>query len=275
MKGIAKKLLITALIGVSVLSAPSTVKAEDMRQTYNGTFGTFTEGYVTAKTKYKGADFSYDIYEVDEPVKKLYFKIVNKNTVKLVGHSKNTDYINLDCDYLIYKGVHYKNVIIGSFKNDMKLKSVNFRHVKKVELTKNCFQNCKSLYYVSLNGTTKIPDGAFKNCSKLVTFILENGHNLKSIGRSAFEGCKSIRTFEIVSSKYSSAQTAESYLKKHKILLKDKSFKNTCYFDMLFLPTSGCNYAAGCYSSKNVFKYETSSKMSGGVIIIGYIYTKK
>lgn len=278
MKNTVKNLFIAALIGASVLSVPSTVKAEDMRQTVNGVFGTYTEGYVTAKTNYKGADFSYGRYEDDELVNgdELYFDIVNKNTVKLVGRSKDTGCVDIDGDYLIYNGVHYTNIIIGSFKNDKKLESIDFRNVKKVELTKNCFYNCKSLENIKLYGTKAIPDGAFKNCSKLESFILNNGHNLKSIGRSAFEGCKSISEFRIVSSKYSSAKKAESYLKKHKITVKNNAFKKSCSFDMIFVPKSDSAYKAGGYSSKNVFKYESSSKASGmGAIHVGYVRTKK
>ena len=143
---------------------------------------------------------------------------------------------------------------------------------KNTELTKNCFKNCKKLEAITgLHDIKVIPEGAFKNCSSLVEITLRNGHTLKTIEKSAFEGCKSLREFWFISSKFDSKESAQKWLKSHKITVKDKAFSTNKKVLTIFVPTDVCTYKYGIYSVSDAFKFQTSQEKSGLRCHVSYI----
>ena len=275
MKNLVKNIVLATIIGVAMLAVPSQVKADDMRVTKTGFRGEYKEGYMTQETDVKGADFSLSYYKNDTPQTEItYFKVVDENTVKLVGWKSNDDYnsISLESNFLKYNGVQYKNIIIGSLAGDKELEEVDLIGFKNTELTKNCFKNCKKLEAITgLHDIKVIPEGAFKNCSSLVEITLRNGHTLKTIEKSAFEGCKSLREFWFISSKFDSKESAQKWLKSHKITVKDKAFSTNKKVLTIFVPTDVCTYKYGIYSVSDAFKFQTSQEKSGLRCHVSYI----
>lgn len=268
MKNLVKNIVLATIIGVAMLAVPSQVKADDMRVTKTGFRGEYKEGYMTQETDVKGADFSLSYYKNDTPQTEItYFKVVDEDTVKLVGWKSNDGYnsISLESNFLKYNGVRYENIIIGSLAGDKELEEVDLIGFKNTELTKNCFKNCKKLEAITgLHDIKVIPEGAFKNCSSLVEITLRNGHTLKTIEKSAFEGCKSLEDFNVLSSKFSTAGKVVKYFKTHKLYIEDNAFKNTSNknFEMRFTNGERCMYGPYC-TPNDVFKYQTSYKKSG------------
>ena len=275
MKNLVKNIVLATIIGVAMLAVPSQVKADDMRVISLGFEGEYKEGYMTQETDFKGADFSYSYYIEDTPQTEItYFKVVDEDTVKLVGWKSNNGYIsiNLESNFLKYNGVQYKNIIIGSLAGDKELEEVDLIGFKNTELTKNCFKNCKKLEAITgLHDIKVIPEGAFKNCSRLVEITLRNGHTLKTIEKSAFEGCKSLREFWFISSKFNSKENAQKWLKSHKITVKDKAFSTNKKVLTIFVPTDVCTYKYGIYSVSDAFKFQTSQEKSGLRCHVSYI----
>lgn len=273
MKNLVKNIVLATIIGVAMLAVPSQVKADDMRVTKTSFKGEYKEGYMTQETDVKGADFSLSYYKNDTPQTEItYFKVVDEDTVKLVGWKSNDGYnsISLESNFLKYNGVQYKNIIIGSLAGDKELEEVDLMGFKKTELTKNCFKNCKKLEAITgLHDIKVIPEGAFKNCSSLVEITLRNGHTLKTIEKSAFEGCKSLREFWFISSKFSTYDNVLKYFKSHKIYMEDSAFKNTSGKCIEIAFTNERDCAFGILKSKDVFKYQTSYAKSGIKAMMG------
>ena len=296
MKNLVKNIVLATIIGVAMLAVPSQVKADDMRVISLGFEGEYKEGYMTQETDFKGADFSYSYYIEDTPQTEItYFKVVNEDTIKLVGwESNNNSSIYVDLNHIKYNGVQYKNIIVDSFEGDETLNGITFSRVSKVEFTKNCFMNCKNLARIKfsrvdevnlakncfknckkleaitgLHDIKVIPEGAFKNCSSLVEITLRNGHTLKTIEKSAFEGCKSLREFWFISSKFSTYDNVLKYFKSHKIYMEDSAFKNTSGKCVEIAFTNERDCAFGILKSKDVFKYQTSYAKSGIKAMLG------
>ena len=92
MKNLVKNIVLATIIGVAMLAVPSQVKADDIRVTKTGFRGEYKEGYMTQETDVKGADFSLSYYKNDTPQTEItYFKVVDEDTVKLVGWESNTE----------------------------------------------------------------------------------------------------------------------------------------------------------------------------------------
>lgn len=102
----------------------------------------------------------------------------------------------------------------SAFRNCVSLENIDLSRSSELEIGKNAFKNCSSLKAIELSKAKLIDEKAFEGCKKLdiktlngeikgsafyntnisnIDYIAENA----SIGRSAFWGCKSLKSFNI------------------------------------------------------------------------------
>ena len=105
--------------------------------------------------------------------KKLYYKIIDQNTVQLVGN--NT----------------YKELISVIIPETVKKYTV-------VGIADGAFKNCYKLQSVSIPiSVTNIGGEAFYDCKKLTSVTFAEGSQLTNIGNDAFCGCKELTSITI------------------------------------------------------------------------------
>lgn len=232
-----KKLFLAVLTVLSVITINNTVvKADDMRYTCEGLTGDIhTYGYMTLEDHTNGADFSLGYYEEDNELNEgglTYYKIIDEKTVKLVDAKNSSGDFRIDTDYITYNGVTYRNIVIGNFKNNKKIKSIQFDNANSVVIkSKGAFEN-SSIECITLKGIKEIPANCFKNCKKLGVVKVEDAHKFKVFGKNSFYNCKNLGEIYLNSKYFTSFDATAKYMKKTgKIKFVGRTvFKNTGYF---------------------------------------------
>lgn len=231
-----KKLFLTSLtILATLVIGSSTVKADDMRDKGVDFCGNeYSCGCMTLEDHTKGADFSLGYYSNDELDEGglTYYKIIDEKTVELVDAKNSSGDFYIDADYITYNGVTYRNIVIGNFKNNKKIKSIQFDNADSVVIkSKGAFEN-SSIECIALKGIKEIPANCFKNCKKLGVVKVEDAHKFKVFGKNSFYNCKNLGEIYLNSKYFTSFDATAKYMKKTgKIKFVGRTvFKNTGYF---------------------------------------------
>lgn len=264
-----KKMAVLVLSGLLALTpaVSDVVKADDMRIENEDLWGNVhLAGALTEESSKYGSDFRYQWYNPDGELftKGLYFKVINKDTIRFVGSDDSN--IDLELKDIKWNGVSFKNLEVGSFKDNNKIEYLSIKGAKKVTFTKEClrgtkklktfklgcdnivlkegaFRDCPKLSLVELNGVTSIPKNCFRDCTKLSEIYFGSAKNtkfIKEIGDNAFYGDKNLKSMSIINSKFSTYAKTKSVSTAHKIRLGTKVFDGTTHkMDIKFIDDAG------------------------------------
>ena len=154
MKNLIKRALIGVLAGVMLVTSPAVARASETSETIEKgatlrqqVQEAFEEDYSIAlgkikPTKYKGADFEYNMQISDT----VYFKIVDDSTIRLIGSDNSTGSIIIENFKSVYD-LNFDKIVVDSFEGNKKLKRfILYSETVSLTLTKNCFKDCTNLF---------------------------------------------------------------------------------------------------------------------------------
>ncbi len=149
--------------------------------------------------------------------------LINLDLSKIHEAKGTSDNISIIDDCVFTNSIKLQSVRVSSklrkigesaFRNCVSLENIDLSRSKELEIGKNAFKNCSALKSIDLSKAKLIDEKAFEGCQSLdvrelngeikhsafyktsisnIDYIAEN----PKIGRSAFWGCKSLKSFNI------------------------------------------------------------------------------